>query len=263
MDKVAKDILRWPKHRKWNSKEKDSRVRAFFGAPLDVIADLWNRIWHKLSKEEKDNLIEDGVQHKHLLYALVLLKVYSTEEVHCSIVDWPSTKTFRKWSWHFAKKIAELKEDVINLRNRFGGYKRGDTVTTNCFISVDCTDCPIFEPWPFDRKWFSQKFNGPALKYEVAVCIKTGFIVWINGPFKGSQKDPQIFEIGLSKELAPDEAVEADGVYNLKEGVGAKQLKRPAVGWDSKERKQKAGARSRNENINGKLKIFNVLTTFF
>ena len=67
----------------------------------------------------------------------------------------------------------------------------------------------------------------------------------------------------MSKELAPDEAVEADGVYNLKDGVGAKQLKRPAVGWDSKERKQKAGARSRNENINGKLKIFNVLTTFF
>ena len=67
----------------------------------------------------------------------------------------------------------------------------------------------------------------------------------------------------MSKELAPDEAVEADGVYNLKEGVGAKQLKRPAVGWESKERKQKALARSRNENINGKLKVFNVLTTFF
>ena len=42
MDKVAKDILGWPKHRKWNSKEKDSRVRAFFGAPLDVIVVSWN-----------------------------------------------------------------------------------------------------------------------------------------------------------------------------------------------------------------------------
>ena len=29
---------------------------------------------------------------------------------------------------------------------------------------------------------FSNKFNGPALHYEVKVCIQSGDIVWFNGP---------------------------------------------------------------------------------
>ena len=263
-DQVAKETLSWPTSRKWDSKDKKSRIRAMFGASPDIIAGIWNRIWKKLSKREREELTEEGVQHKYLLYALVFLKVYSTEEVHCAIVDWPSTKCFRKWSWFFVNKIAELKNDVIKLVNRFGGYKEGDKVRTNCFISIDCTDCPIFEPWPFDKRWFSVKTHGPALKYEVAVCIRTGFIVWINGPFKASTKDPTLFEGGLSKELAVDECVEADGVYHIRaDGVAARQLKRSDVGWDSAERKSKALARSRNERVNAKLKVFNVLTTYF
>ena len=263
IDIAAKVVVCWPTNRKWKSKDQDKRVRALFGAPLNIIADIWNMIWKKLSNEEKKALQDDGVEFKHLLYALVFLKIYSTEEAHCSICDWPSGRTFRKWSWYFVSKIAELEIDVIKLKNRFGGYKRGDKVHTNCFISVDCTDCPIYEPYPFDKKWFSHKFNGPALKYEVAVCIKTGFIVWINGPFAGSKSDQSIFKDGLSKELAADEAVEADAVYNFSGGVAAMQVKTPAVGWNSEERKEKSVARSRNERINGKLKTFNVLTTFF
>ena len=29
-----------------------------------------------------------------------------------------------------------------------------------------------------------QKLNGPGLKYELGVCIKTGRILWLNVPFK-------------------------------------------------------------------------------
>lgn len=261
-DKVAEKTLGWPSSRRWDSKDKDRRIRAFFGAPTSIISNIWNLVWVKLSKQESDSIIDDGVQFKYLLYALVFMKVYSTEEVHCSIVDWPSTKTFRKWSWYFVKKISELKSDFIDIKNRFLGLKK--TVTTNCFISIDCVDCPIFEPWPFDRKWFSQKTNGPALKYEVAVCIKTGFIVWINGPFQASKNDATVFKEGLSKVLAPDEAVEADNVYAIKEDcVASRQLKTAESAWTSKEKYSKSCVRARNERVNGKLKVFNVLTTYF
>jgi len=263
-DEVAQEVLKWPSTRRWESKDKDSRIRAMFGAPLNVIADIWNRVWKKLSNAERDSLINDSVKYKYLLYALVFLKVYATTTAHCSMVDWPSEKTFRKWSWYFVKKISELKSDVIKLKNRFLGFEKGETVHTNCFISIDCTDCPIFEPWPWNSKWYSQKTNGPALKYEVAVCIKTGFIVWINGPFEASVRDPDIFRQGLSKELAYDECVEADNGYSIKEECTAtRQLKLPGAGWNHKERKSKSNARCRQERINGKLKIFCVLTSYF
>jgi hypothetical protein len=52
-----------------------------------------------------------------------------------------------------------------------------------CKITVDGTNFWIYEPMPFDRKWYSHKINGPAVRYKVGICIKTGWIVWINGPF--------------------------------------------------------------------------------
>ena len=52
-------------------------MKSFFGASGCVIAEIWNQI-----KET----IKDGTEPKHLLWALIFLKVYSTEEVHCAIV---------------------------------------------------------------------------------------------------------------------------------------------------------------------------------
>lgn len=136
-----------------SAKEEDKMFRRFFGAPIAIVADIWNRL---------DGNIEKSSKPKHLLWALVFLKVYSTEDVHCRIVGWPDPKTFWKWSWYFIEKMADLASDVIKLENRFKGWK-GDTT---CLMSVDGTDCPVYEPWPFDPKWFSKKFNGPGVKYE-------------------------------------------------------------------------------------------------
>ena len=52
---------------------------------------------------------------------------------------------------------------------------------TSTFVSLDGTDFRIMEPTEFDPKWWSHKFNGPGLRYEVALCIRTGDIVWVNG----------------------------------------------------------------------------------
>ncbi|RLN99712.1 hypothetical protein DYB28_001948 [Aphanomyces astaci] len=42
-------------------------------------------------------------------------------------------------------------------------------------------DFRIHEQIPFDRKWYSHKFHGPGLRYEVGIWIRTGNIVWVNG----------------------------------------------------------------------------------
>jgi len=53
-----------------------------------------------------------------------------------------------------------------------------------CLVTIDGTDFEILEPTPFDKQWYSHKFKGPGLCYEITVCIKTGWIVAFSGPFE-------------------------------------------------------------------------------
>jgi DDE superfamily endonuclease len=242
---VARDVLGLPQDKATDVKAENGRFRSFFGASIDVVVNVWNRL---------ESTIDSAAKPKHLLWSLVFLKIYGTEDVHCRITGWPDPKTFRKWTWYFLEQISALKDNVINLDNRFDGFDG----STNCLISVDGTHCPVMEPWPFDRKWYSQKFNGPGVKYEVGVCIKTGFIVWVNGPFVASTNDATIFTNGLVHLLTEDEGVEVDAGYK-----GHPKFKSPSVNISRNQRQQKANVRSRHETINGRLKIYNVLNIAF
>ena len=75
-------------------------------------------------------------------------------------------------------------------------------VATNgseCLITVDCADFRITEPFPFDPVWYSHKFNGPALRYELGVVIQTGHLAWKNWPYPaGEFNDLEIFQLNLS-----------------------------------------------------------------
>lgn len=63
--------------------------------------------------------------------------------------------------------------------------KRFDSsvVGQKCFCSIDGVDFKIFEPTPFNRRWYSHKFRGPGLRYEIALNIRTGNIVWKHGGY--------------------------------------------------------------------------------
>lgn len=65
---------------------------------------------------------------------------------------------------------------------------------SRCKVTVDGDDFRIFEPRPFNRRWFTKKFKGPGLRFEVSVSVQTGWIVWVNGPFPcGSWPDLKIW----------------------------------------------------------------------
>ena len=147
----------------------------------------------------------------------------------------------------YAKKII--------FENRFREWD-GASV---CVISLDGIDCAVNEPFPFNKQMFSEKFNGPALKYEVVVCIATGQIVWVNGPFEGGRSDVTIFkEDGLLDALAEEECVEVDMGYQ-----GSTKLKNPRIYQSRIDKKQKSILRTCQENVNGQLKQFQVLNGVF
>ena len=124
-----------------------------------------------------------------------------------------------------------------------------------CKLTIDGVDCPIREPVPFDKVWFSKKFSGAALRYEVGICIQTGDICWINGPFKpGRWNDLAIFRRNLRQRLLPGEKVECDAGY-----LGEPACRNNNIILNRLDDMAKCDARSRQENIHADIKIFDCL----
>jgi hypothetical protein len=131
----------------------------------------------------------------------------------------------------------------------------------DCLISVDCTDVPIQEPTVYWKGWFSHKFKGPGLRYEIALSLKKGHIVWIGGPYPcGEWADVKIFRDCLKHSLETNERVEADDGYIGEEPITCKT----PGGFCSRSEGEKAKEarsrlRSRHETINSRCKVFEIL----
>ena len=121
-------------------------------------------------------------------------------------------------------------------------------------ITVDGTDYRIQEPYPWrsdiNRKFYSHKFKGPGLRYEIGICIKTGHIVWYHGPFPcGAFPDLKIFRLKLKECLLPGEKVIADQGYKGEFRVCTK-----LNAEDEIHKKSMSVARARHETVNRRLK---------
>jgi len=128
-------------------------------------------------------------------------------------------------------------------------------------ISVDGTDfrLPAQHPW---RHWYSHKFKYSGYRYEVALCIVTGHIVWINGPFPcGAWPDINIFRNGLKQKLLQArEKAQADLGYR---GEKHTTIIIPNQ-FDSDDiKKLKADVRARHETVNKRFKQFGALKQVF
>lgn len=113
----------------------------------------------------------------------------------------------------------------------------------------------IKEPAPFDRHWYSHKFKGPGVRYEVGVCCRTGYIVWVNGPFAaGGWPDLEIFKEDMINYLDAGERVIADNGYP----TGGLYTIIPKT-VDVHDKRIHSLVRARHEIVNRRLKQFQVL----
>lgn len=129
-----------------------------------------------------------------------------------------------------------------------------------CQVTVDDTDFCILEPSPFSSMWYSHKFKGPGLWYEVAISILGGDIVHINRPYAcGIWPDIGIFCQLLINKLLPGEMVAADSGYC---GEPTK-IRLPIDNQSRAEHRMKALARARHETVNKRFKQFNCLNNVY
>ena len=117
-------------------------------------------------------------------------------------------------------------------------------------------DCPINHKK--GKQWYSHKFKGSALRYELATNIQTGDIVHMNGPFlPGLMNDITIFRMGLKQKLEKaGEKCEADAGYKGEINT----IRTPDVFISSKDMRAKARARARHETVNGRVKEFKCIS---
>ena len=139
-------------------------------------------------------------------------------------------------------------------------------------MTVDGSDFRIWEPRPYCRTrnaiWYSSKFKGAGLRYEVGVCIQTGDIVWFNGPYPcGWGPDIKIFNQKLQHLLLPYEKVMTDQNYRF----GTKYYTRcNVVKYVDRERDIKirkymviSRALAQHEVINERMKEFGILCNIY
>ena len=127
-------------------------------------------------------------------------------------------------------------------------------------VTVDGTDFRIQEPSPFAPGWYSHKYKTAGVRYEVAVSINGGDIVWTNGPFPcGSNPDITIFRQGLIHMLEGGEMVEADRGYRGEPG----RIRVPVDYATPIQKAEKNTARARHETVNWRFKQFGSLSNRF
>ena len=266
------------------------RFRSGFGTSWEICADVWNML-----VEIKHPIMSTrGAENVHILWALMLLKTYQTESVIAARCNGASEKTFRKWPWLFIVAISDLASIKVRMKNknlnlffftfssqiisnskhlltafnkiqlsdRFEGDKGYD-----CLMSVDGADFMIEEPWPYKKgassKWYTSKYDGAGLRYEVGVSILGGKIVWINGPLlPGKYNDHTIFKNkGLLSHLEDGERVETDDGYIFLDPEFTKA--RSSIFHPEDMKDLRNTVRARHETINRRMKVFKILANKF
>lgn len=93
--------------KKLNDRTFLTKMRSCFGVSVHMMLFLWDKL-------ERNKLIPDKAEPKHLFWAMAFLKLYAAEPSLASMfrVD---EKTLRKWVWLFVDSIAAL--EVVSTLN--------------------------------------------------------------------------------------------------------------------------------------------------
>lgn len=145
------------------------------------------------------------------------------------------------------------------LQIRWANRHRGDR-GKRCKVSVDGTDFRLPQQ-RLSKRFYSHKYKTSGFRYEVGLCIQTGDIVWINGPFPcGAFPDLNIFRRGLKQKLLQaKEMAQADLGYRGE----PETIITPNVFDSAAIQKLKDDVRARHEHVNKKFKQFEALKRVF
>ena len=80
-------------------------------------------------------------------------------------------------------------------------------------MTIDGVHFKIYEPYPFNKKWFSHKFKRAGITYEIGCNVNTGEICWAFGGYPAGVSDITMARQGILRVLPPTEMIIADKGY--------------------------------------------------
>ena len=89
-------------------KEEDKRFHALFGCSCDVAFQVWTELSSR-------RLLPQGGTMTHLLWTLMFLKVYPSEEAMKRLTGGADNKTTRKWVGLFVQSISDLEPFFVSV----------------------------------------------------------------------------------------------------------------------------------------------------
>ena len=88
---------------------RDRRIRGWFGVSLKTIAKVWDLLGRGFDR------LPEGATKRRLLWSLLLLKQYGTEESHAAQVGGVDEHTFSSWAWYFLEEVSYLESIVVSF----------------------------------------------------------------------------------------------------------------------------------------------------
>lgn len=125
--------------------------------------------------------------------------------------------------------------------------------------------CKIPEPkhptLSIDPDYYSHKYNGAGLAYELALDLFESKLVWLKGPLPaGANPDHKMYASELKDKIPVGKIAVTDGGYNDRKDP---KLSQPNRQDNDQLRTFKARARMRQEAFHSRLRRFNCLTDGF
>ena len=229
-------------------KTRTKQFKVHFGINPGTCKILHNRLYREFGVR---------VSRLHLLWSLYFLCMYPKVKAIRKLFG-VDVKTFRKHTRKiifYFKHLEVVSNFVCNILNMFSWEFQ--IKFSHKLKSLDGTDFRIKEPRPFSTKWWSFKFNGPGLRYEIALEIESGHIVWAYGGFPcGRYPDLKIARRRFVKLLKPNEKTIADKGYRYDNHFYHCKNGRRNNKWIKK-------ILARHENANRRIKSFDCLSETF
>lgn len=239
-------------------KKNIERFATHFGCRVPLAHSI---LWEDLQKE---GLLQNPTlgDLDNFLMTIHFLTKYPTE-LQCEALFDKCDRTVRKWVWHYISLFQVMFGVKVTWPDVWNPDRNPDLPQSTFIISVDGVHCPIWEPQhptlSKNTKFYSHKFKGPALDYEIRISLYENKVVWVNGPFKASKHDITIFRSALKAKIPKGKLAIADLGYR-----GEKKIIAVPNSHDIAEvRDFKGRARARQESFNKKIKNYKVLTDKF
>ena len=178
----------------WNcdvGKKRSSCLKMMISEPISVV--VWV-VPLTVGMLRRTDLVPAGGTFEHLLWTLMFMWTKPL----CSLAGGINPETFWTWTWASIDAIASLEPLVVSLsllrllQNLFflPSENEFQIIWENCFKKGkgnDClTTCDSTDFWIAEqgKAFYSHKFKKSGLQYEVCLCILTGDIGWVNGPYE-------------------------------------------------------------------------------